>query len=889
MFPNTPCTDCNPCNEQVVTTPLPDLSEILCNIQYDSTCIMYTGPDIECLGITTNMFFDEIFQILCNAANNCCNYQPPQDCVVSEWSDWSVCYCKDGPDSCVQIRRREIITPAANGGIDCDVLDETRQCTPNMLCFTFGTALCSTEETEPLQILAAPVGIINDKPSYQINTCAGDFFIWYEVFDNLWHCNTIGFEIVTDGDQTLDNNSNLYPISNDANQIWNNSVINDKEFLISSKDTDVCENVKLCFNIVLQPETVNYPFTFYSNIAPTFSNFANGSYPAYDYTITFENESFNINIFYDAVNGKWVAQTTDDNTGMVYALGILNSTDFYPVGEWNNENNGQTSFYIISSSDETCVQPEDVDCTLLCGNWSDCVGGTRTRVCIVDTPASGNGQPCGELIQTEVCEDPFCLPVTNVNVQIINNTIEVSFTGHPDVSEYHIVYTSDNWATQIEDTFTSSPYIINYKCGEFFEGYISVLCTNTVESSQVPFSIAAPACTPLSLIGGSNLTIPAGNTVSLDQTFSTTTIYSNLNVGTSGSIMKLVQIPNGYVCAGEFSQASIGLTTPVAVNSILLLNSNFTINNTYFGSGFQQDDLPGAVHEVVYDSSRDRLYIGGTFNKYKGVACTPNLIVLVASTGNIDLGFATNSTGAENSNGPAIIKTIAIADTGKIWVGGEFTKMYGNVKLKYLCRFNDNGVIDFSLNTGDTFNYTLNPAITSVNSILTDTIGNAYIAGTFNVYNQYPMQLHGIVKLLNDGSIDSSFSTGTIVYDTNCFVPSVNKIVYQNSRILIGGNFKSYNGVSVPGFARIDGRGVLDTTFNLLTATSSATCSEVYDILYKNNKIFIGTSFSSYGTNTKKLYYVLDSTGLLDTSVNNLVNIQTTGSAYGIKSILIHS
>jgi hypothetical protein len=879
MFPNTPCPDCDPCPEQVVPLPLPDLSEILCNTTYDSTCVVYTGPDIECLGITTNMTFDEIFQIFCTAANSCCSYQAPQNCVTSAWSDWGICYCPNDeePSQCQQVRTRTVIIPAANGGTPCGPLTETRSCTtPNKICFTFGSYACSSPGITSTQLYVSPFGVLNDKPFYELSVCNDIYYVWFNNTDSLWHCNTTGFA-ATSVDQILDNNGNEYPISNDSDEIWINNTSNDNLMLISSYDVDACIDPKICFNIVLEPETATHPYTFFSNVPPSYTPADQASYPAYEFTVDVDGEEHIIKIVYNELNSVWDAY--DNNT----LIGTLDSTDFYPIGTWDSESSNLEN-YIVSSSVGVCVQPPDVDCVLSCGNWSACVGGTRTRTCIVEKPSSGNGEPCDELIQTEVCEDPFCLPITNLNVQIVNNTVQVSFTENPDASEYHIVYTSDNWATHVEDTFTSSPYAINYKCGEFFEGYVTVLCINGTESSQVDFQIAAPECTPRSLIGGFNIEIPAGNTIALDQSFSTTLQLPNLNVS-SGSVLKMINIPNGYVCAGEFSQVFIGNSSPVTVNSIVLLNIDFTINSTFFGSGFQQNTSPGIIYELYYDSNTNRIYVGGTFNKYKGSACTPNFVVLNASTGNIDNTFAANTFGAENQNGTPAVKAITVDLNGDVWVGGQFTKMNNDAKLKYLCRFDTNGVVDNDLYTGNSFLYIADPASTSVNTILTDNLNNAYIGGTFKYYDTIPSVQYNLIKLLNNGSLDTSFSTGVINYSGSC-TPSVNKLIFHNSRILVGGNFITYNGAQVPGFLRIDTGGNLDSTFTILTHTGQS-CSEVFEIVDKNNKIYIGTTYLTYGTSTKKLYYVLNSNGDLDPSVNNTVTIQSTSSYYGIKSILI--
>ena len=76
MFPNTPCPDCPPCPSTITPLPLLDLSDIVCNSTYDSTCVMYTGNDIDCIGILNGMFLDQVLQILSSNACTCCEGFP---------------------------------------------------------------------------------------------------------------------------------------------------------------------------------------------------------------------------------------------------------------------------------------------------------------------------------------------------------------------------------------------------------------------------------------------------------------------------------------------------------------------------------------------------------------------------------------------------------------------------------------------------------------------------------------------------------------------------------------------------------------------------------------------------------------------------------------------
>lgn len=76
MFPNTPCPNCPPCPTEITPLPIPDLSDILCNTTYDSSCVIYTGPSIPCAGILSNVNLTTIIQQLTAKACNCCDNVP---------------------------------------------------------------------------------------------------------------------------------------------------------------------------------------------------------------------------------------------------------------------------------------------------------------------------------------------------------------------------------------------------------------------------------------------------------------------------------------------------------------------------------------------------------------------------------------------------------------------------------------------------------------------------------------------------------------------------------------------------------------------------------------------------------------------------------------------
>ena len=104
--------------------------------------------------------------------------------------------------------------------------------------------------------------------------------------------------------------------------------------------------------------------------------------------------------------------------------------------------------------------------------------------------------------------------------------------------------------------------------------------------------------------------------------------------------------------------------------------------------------------------------------------------------------------------------------------------------------------------------------------------------------------------------------------------------------MLIGGTISTYNGTPVPGLLRVNSTtAVIDPTFNLYLPIVPGGCSRVERIVVKNNRIHIGTTWTSYDISNKALYYVLDANGT--PAFNTTVVITPGGSSSTINSILI--
>ena len=263
-------------------------------------------------------------------------------------------------------------------------------------------------------------------------------------------------------------------------------------------------------------------------------------------------------------------------------------------------------------------------------------------------------------------------------------------------------------------------------------------------------------------------------------------------------------------------------------NNIVRINSDGSTDKTFFyGSGFNNDVV------LVKVQSDGKIIVGGDFSTYNG-NIVPNLIRL-NSDGSIDKTFNLTTSfepyGRVFSLQPdgkiiGIFKNKGVVQilrlntdgstdnsfkyvntnnfTGTIWgiirtnnkllVYGEITKFSGIQKL------NLDGTIDTS------FKFITTPyGSASIKSLCVQSDGKILVGGM----GASLIQLGKMLTRINpDGSTDNTFNVGS---GTN---NDINSIIQQvDSKILVGGNFSTFNGISKWGIIRLNLDGTLDTSF----------------------------------------------------------------------------
>lgn len=274
-----------------------------------------------------------------------------------------------------------------------------------------------------------------------------------------------------------------------------------------------------------------------------------------------------------------------------------------------------------------------------------------------------------------------------------------------------------------------------------------------------------------------------------------------------------VQRDKKIIIGGAFTSYNAALR-----NNIARINADGTIDTSFnLGTGADSFILTTSIQ------TDGKIIIGGGFSNYNG---TPrNHIARLNPDGTLDATFDPGK-GVDKD----VFVTVLQAD-GKLIIGGNFKSYNGTLKNR-IARINEDGSLDTSFESGTgTDDY--------VSTIALQPDGKIIIGGNFTSYNGMPR--NRIARLNIDGTLDASFNSGTGANDI------VGTIGFQSDgKLIIGGNFKSYNGIPVNNIVRINIDGTLDASF----VTGKSVNKYVDNILIQpDDKLIMGGEFTSYNGN----------------------------------------
>lgn len=277
--------------------------------------------------------------------------------------------------------------------------------------------------------------------------------------------------------------------------------------------------------------------------------------------------------------------------------------------------------------------------------------------------------------------------------------------------------------------------------------------------------------------------------------------------------------------------------------------------------------------------SNGKLLVFGDLNQYMGVSV--NKLVLLHPDGSIDSGF-TLGTGPNYSHVRERANSGLIAEQsdGKILIGGEFTTFNG-ISANRIIRLHPNGNVDASFNVGSGFN-------SSVNVIKIQNDGKILCGGNFTSFNGTTAK--HILRLNNDGSLDTTFNSGSGADHTQSSDPGVRALEeLPDGKIIVGGFFTSFNTIPLNHLVRLNSNGSVDHSFAIGSGVSFH--GSVNKIRYQSQsgKILIAGKIHTFNTIPTKHIVLVNLDGSIDTTFNPTTNIDPDLSTFGIRDFEVLS
>lgn len=304
----------------------------------------------------------------------------------------------------------------------------------------------------------------------------------------------------------------------------------------------------------------------------------------------------------------------------------------------------------------------------------------------------------------------------------------------------------------------------------------------------------------------------------------------NIGTGFNGSVRVIKVLNSGNVLiAGTFTTYK-GIPT----GNLIKLDSNGNVVTSFEQSSYGSGDIWDI--EVLYNDSTlttinsHSIIVVGDFETVNDTQ-TRGIVKLKESDGSIDQFFREKSFSGTNTTKSGFnwgAYSITLSTSGAVmYIGGGFS-MYGSYiynKIIPLSRDGSPGTFQ-----GQSFG---NNAVTAIKN--NSTINKFYVGGDF--ISAQGKSYSGIVRLNNNGTVDTSFSIGTGLGGGR--VTSID--VQSDGKVVVGGYFLTYNSVSRYGVVRINTNGSIDTTFNMNLGPGTV----VHKVKVVGNYIYMVGQFNS--------------------------------------------
>lgn len=242
--------------------------------------------------------------------------------------------------------------------------------------------------------------------------------------------------------------------------------------------------------------------------------------------------------------------------------------------------------------------------------------------------------------------------------------------------------------------------------------------------------------------------------------------------------------------------------------------------------------------------SSNKVVIGGRFSFYNGSSSQWHNIGRLSTTGLVDPYFGV---GGNNSGTNDDVMDMEMQSDDKTIVAGSFTSYMGTF-VNHIFRLTEYGTRDNTFNVGS--GITSSFVSSYINRIKILSNGKIVVAGQFTSWNN--LSNVNIVLLNSDGSLDATFNSGS---GPSGMIEAIHEL--PNGKIAIGGSFSSYNGMYCPGFCVLNPDGSYDSSFSPgsgFSGTVKAICADA-------NNIYVGGTFTAYNGNNSPYFACISHTG----------------------------
>lgn len=212
-------------------------------------------------------------------------------------------------------------------------------------------------------------------------------------------------------------------------------------------------------------------------------------------------------------------------------------------------------------------------------------------------------------------------------------------------------------------------------------------------------------------------------------------------------------------------------------------------------------------------------------------------------------------------------------------------KVYDVARMRQLVRLNMDGSMDSTFHYNTVTNQSAAGANGGIVDAMMQTDGKLILVGNFTTFNG--QMANRIVRLNLDGSVDPTFQTGTGAND------DIYSIRYNTTtkKITVAGAFSSFDGKAQSGIAVLQADGKLDAGF---VGRKISGGGVTFAGQLNNGKIIVTGTFNKYGDYVRQGFMILEANGQIDPAFNNTGGFQgevydmiETSANGGVKVMLV--